>query len=177
MKQTLGIYKCLASKGAKMSLIQTVTTWIGQTMYSFDEDKEEKKRNIVSILDVTDGFQKARELLWEIHELKSHADAKDKQLLNDMVNGLKKYGKFTDPQMQMLRNIKARLEQSKMISNASRSLSVEECPQCDSKGMVVAKYKPTGAKFHLRCFCGHADKLSKNIPKWDINYELEYEVL
>lgn len=158
-----------------MNLIQTVTTWVGQAMSGFDEEKR-----IVSVLDgldSSDGYQRARQLLWEIHELKSHADAKEKHLLNEMVSRLKKYGRFTEPQMQMLSNIKANLERSKMISNASRSLSVEECKQCEGKGTLVAKYKATGAKYHLRCFCRNSDKLSKNIPKWDVNYELEYEVL
>ena len=155
-----------------MNLIQTVTIWVGQAMNGFDEEKK-----IVSVLDSSDSFQEAREILWELHELRSYADAKEKHLLNEMVSRLKKYGRFTEPQMQMLRNIKTNLEQFKMRSNASSRPSIEECKQCEGKGMLTAIRKDTGAKYHLRCFCGHADRLSSKIPRWSMDYESMYEAL
>jgi len=69
-----------------------------------------------------------------------------------------------------------KLKRSKAVLTDNR-LSVEKCEACEGSGMLVALNKYTKAKYHLRCFCSNANKKSSNIPQWNMDYELEYEVL
>ena len=161
-----------------MNVVSSIAAIIGLKMFDFEEEKEKKRSNTNSMdLENDTQFQEARLLLWEVLELKEFLEESTKEILRSITNSLKQYGRITAKQKELVLDIKEKALKKKELKEVFNTNSIQECSHCNNTGMLSAKNKQTNYKYYFRCFCAHAEKLSSKIPRWDINYELECEIL